>query len=137
MSAEFIWPIRVYYEDTDVGGVVYHANYLKFFERARTEWLRNLGIDQAALITKDLVFAVKSVNTEFVLPAKFNDHLEVVSRLSGLSGASLVFQQSLYYQNDRSVCLCQGEVKVVCLTLSTFKPCRIPTEIKEEFQRVS
>ncbi len=137
MSVEFIWPICVYYEDTDAGGVVYHANYLKFFERARTEWLKNLGINQADLMAQDIAFVVKSANTEFIKPARFYDELEVVTRVSKVSGASVNFEQQLYKKGQRQEVYCQATVVVVCLKLESFTPCRIPAKAKEEFQRVS
>lgn len=150
MSNEFIWPIRVYYEDTDTGGVVYYANYLKFFERARTEWLNYLGIDQAKLLTDKICFAVKSVNIEYNLPARLNDQLEVVSQMSDLRGASVTFHQKIFnlgnsgiLQRDtakrdtlkRDNLLCQAIVKVVSLNNQTFTPCRIPAKVKEELGR--
>jgi len=136
MSSEFIWPIRVYYEDTDAGGVVYYANYLKFFERARSEWLNHLGIDQPKLLAENIVFVVKNANVDFASPAKLNDELEVVTRIIEMRGVSLVFQQQLFRRDDRHKVLCEGTIKVACLKLESFTPCRIPAAVKEEFQRV-
>lgn len=135
MSNEFIWPIRVYYEDTDAGGVVYFANYLKFFERARTEWLNELGIDQVALLNQDVAFVVKKTEVDFARPAKLNDELEIVSKITQLRGASLLFEQAAYWRGDREKALCQGIVKVVCLTLTSFIPRRIPAAVMEGLQR--
>ena len=137
MSSEFIWPIRVYYEDTDAGGVVFYANYLKFFERARSEWLNHLGIDQAVLLTSDIAFAVKKADVDYVKPAKLNDQLEVVSQITEMRGASLTFQQQIFLLGDRQQLLCQAKIKVVCLKLETFTPCRVPAAVREELQRVS
>ncbi|MCW8879619.1 MAG: tol-pal system-associated acyl-CoA thioesterase [Kangiellaceae bacterium] len=137
MSAEFIWPISVYYEDTDAGSVVYHANYLKFFERARSEWLKHLGVNQADLLAQDIAFAVKKSDVDYIKPARFNDELEVVSTMFNVRGASLTFEQKLFYKGDRQQVLCQAVIDVVCLKLEAFTPCRIPAAIKEEFQRVS
>ncbi len=137
MSIEFIWPINVYYEDTDAGNVVYHANYLKFFERARSEWLKALGIDQADLLKNDICFAVSFSNVDYVYPARFSDELDVVSTITKIKGASLEFKQQLFYRNNRQQLLCSATIGVVCLKLSQFTPCRIPAHIKEEFQRVS
>lgn len=135
MSTEFIWPIRVYYEDTDAGGVVYYANYLKFFERARTEWLNALGIDQAALLNTGIGFVVKKAEVDFVKPTKLNDQLEIVSTISQIRGVSISFEQRLYLCGDREKVLCEAKVKVVCLKLESFTPCRIPVAVMEEFQR--
>jgi len=74
MPIEFVWPIRVYYEDTDAGGVVFYANYLKFFERARTEWLNHLGVDQSELLQQNIAFAVKHVDIDYKFPARLNQH---------------------------------------------------------------
>lgn len=137
MSVEFIWPISVYYEDTDAGSVVYHANYLKFFERARSEWLKAMGIDQSNLLTQDICFAVRKSDVDYIRPARFSDELEVVTTLDRVKGASMTFYQKLYYKGDREVVLCQATIDVVCLKLKAFTPCRIPAEIREEFQRVS
>ena len=92
----FVWPVRVYYEDTDSGGVVYYANYLKFMERARTEWLRHRGFEQDALLRDHrLLFAVRSLTVDYHRPARFNDQLEVVSEIAATGGASLTFVQTL------------------------------------------
>ncbi|WP_196141036.1 tol-pal system-associated acyl-CoA thioesterase [Aliikangiella sp. G2MR2-5] len=137
MSKEFIWPINVYYEDTDAGNVVYHANYLKFFERARSEWLKYLEIDQAALLAEDIAFAVAKSDVDYLYPARFNDELEVVSEIKDVRGASLTFVQKLFHKGERQKILCQATINVVCLKLKAFKPCRMPAAIREEFQRVS
>ncbi len=137
MSTEFIWPVRVYYEDTDAGGVVYYANYLKFFERGRSEWLNDLGVDQAALLKENVVFVVKKVEIDFAKPAKFNDELEVVSVIKKVRGVSVFFEQRIYKRGDRNQLLCQGEIKIACLNLESFTPCRIPTVVMKELQSVS
>jgi len=137
MSSEFIWPVRVYYEDTDAGGVVFYANYLKYFERGRSEWLNHLGIDQARLFEQGIAFAVKKADVDYKRPARLNDQLQVVSRLSEITGTSLTFLQSVYRSDDRSQPLCKALIKAVCLKLDTFTPCRIPALVKEELQRVS
>mgnify|MGYP003638400440 CR=1 FL=1 len=125
--AEFEWPIRVYYEDTDTGGVVYHSQYLNFMERARTEWLRHLGFEQDVLITEhQCIFAVHSMQIDFKRPAKFNDALVVRSQLASMSGASLLFMQKVFCGSEL---LCQAEVKVACLNSKRFRPMPIPTFI--------
>ncbi len=89
----FHWPVTVYYEDTDAGGVVYHANYLKFFERARTEMLRAVGVHQQSLLEQGIGFVVRHMEIDFLKGAKLDDHLEVVTRVSELKKASLTFCQ--------------------------------------------
>lgn len=131
---EFEWPIRVYYEDTDSGGVVYHSNYLNFMERARTEWLRSLGFEQDELITNhQCIFAVHSMQLNFRRPAKFNDLLLVQSRITDLSGASFEFEQKIFRDDEL---LCEAVVKIACLNATRFQPMSIPplllTEIESE-----
>ncbi len=124
--ATFSWPVRVYWEDTDGGGVVYHANYLRFLERARSEWLRAMGIGQHALRERhDVVFAVRSVQVEFLAPARLDDELEATVELRGRGRASLQFAQRLWRPLDGKT-LVEAEVRAACLTASTFKPRAIP-----------
>lgn len=131
---EFTWPVRVYYESTDAGGVVYHAEYLKFLERARTEWLRSLGFEQTALRTDDgVLFVVHSMQIKYVLPAKFNELLQVKSRLVELGRSRFVFDQKLL-REDRI--LNQAVVEVVCVADATFKPTALPTHIRQKFEGV-
>ncbi len=128
---EFAWSVRVYYEDTDAGGVVYHANYLHFMERARTEWLRARGFEQDELKSQlNVLFAVRSMNIEYYLPARFNDSLIVTVKIISLRGASMMLEQDIKKENESSV-LCQGKVRIVCLTASDFRPCPIPAQILE------
>lgn len=130
--SEFNWPIRVYYEDTDSGGVVYHSNYLNFMERARTEWLRLLGFEQDQLIIQhQCVFAVHSMQLNFRRPARFNDALEVRSHLIKAVGARMTFEQKIY-RNDEL--LCEATVKIACLDSNRFRPQPIPSFILTEIQ---
>ena len=130
----FSWPVRVYYEDTDSGGVVYYANYLKFMERARTEWLRELGFEQDELIRKeDVIFAVRNVDIEYVRPARFNDALNVSVRVSEFGRASITLAQEIIKDNEPGV-LCKGSIRIASLRASTFKPCAIPPAIREKMQ---
>ncbi|MCK5722754.1 MAG: tol-pal system-associated acyl-CoA thioesterase [Gammaproteobacteria bacterium] len=127
----FLWPVRVYYEDTDAGGVVYHTNYLKFMERARTEWLRNLGFEQDELIAREgVIFAVRSAQADFFLPAKFNDELTVSSRVIKKGKASITIEQEVIkrYQdtNIKDELLCKGIIKVATLDSKSFKPKAMP-----------
>lgn len=130
--SEFIWPVRVYYEDTDSGGVVYYANYLRFMERARTEWLRSFGIEQDRLrVDQGLIFAVRSAQVEFLRPGRFNDQLTVVSRIASRGRASLVFDQDVIRAADAET-LCTAAVKVACIDAATMKPRPIPPAIITE-----
>jgi acyl-CoA thioester hydrolase len=127
----FIWPVRVYYEDTDSGGVVYYANYLKFMERARTEYLRHLGYEQDALIeNENIIFAVRSLAIDYHKPARFNEQLEVSALVIECKKASMLFEQSIYRKQD-SILLCSGTVRIASLRADSFKPCPIPNNIRE------
>lgn len=129
---EFNWPIRVYYEDTDSAGVVYHSNYLRFMERARTEWLRHLGYSHNRLSEEEnLVFVVSSMNIDFKKPAYFDELLNVNSRITKLSGSSLVFEQIVI--NEAEETKCRADIYIACVDTITFKPKRIPAAIRAEF----
>lgn len=131
-TAEFEWPVRVYYEDTDAQGVVYYANYFRFLERARTEWLRSLGVDQEALLRVERrMFVVVSVTADFVAPARFNDELVVTARLSGLTRASFGIEQDIFRVSDERTLLLRGGVKAAYLDADTQKPKRVPASLFE------
>jgi acyl-CoA thioester hydrolase len=124
----FNWPIRVYYEDTDSGGVVYHANYLNFMERARTEWLRALGFEQTVLQeTFKVLFVVHSMQLQFKKPARFNDLITVKSICTNIGFSSLAFKQTI--TRDAQI-LHTAEVKVACVHAEKFKSVAIPQAIK-------
>ena len=124
---QFIWPVRVYYEDTDAGGVVYYANYLKFYERSRTEMLRNLGFEQDALIRQHgIMFVVRSVQVDYLQPARFNELLQVGSEVSLVKPASLVFTQSI--QRNKNI-LSKAIVRIACLDSGTMRPKIIPEDL--------
>lgn len=126
---KFFWPVRVYYEDTDSGGVVYYANYLKFFERARTEFLRQFDLQQDLLIRElDAIFAVRSIQADYHKPAVFNDLLTVTTEIIELKKASLIFRQQISRDND-GVLLCSAKCKVACLSASAMKPRAIPATV--------
>ncbi|MBA6392148.1 tol-pal system-associated acyl-CoA thioesterase [Colwellia sp. BRX10-3] len=127
--------VRVYYEDTDAGGIVYYANYLKFFERARTEWLRELGINQSIFLEQNIGFVVTKVAMDNKASAKLDDLLTITTTISRLKSASLVFSQQLVNQNQLT--LCTAEIKVACVQLSIAKPCIIPNSILGALKRVS
>ncbi|MDH5393351.1 MAG: tol-pal system-associated acyl-CoA thioesterase [Gammaproteobacteria bacterium] len=132
---KFSWPVRVYYEDTDSGGVVYYANYLKFFERARTEFLRQFKVEQDLLIKEqDVIFAVRNINVDYHKPAVFNDLLTVTTEVIELNKASLVFQQTIYRENDETM-LCQASCKVACLKATQMKPRPIPDSLVQHLSQ--
>ena len=133
---EFSWTVRVYYEDTDSGGVVYYANYLKFMERARTELLRNIGFEQDELQQElGIIFAVHSANIQYKKPARFNDELNVVTSLTTLGKASIDFKQSVYLQASHhenapiGSLLCDADIKIACINADKFSPQVIPAPI--------
>ncbi len=130
----FNFPIRVYYEDTDAGGIVYYANYLKFFERARTEWLRELGVEQDFLLSKNIAFVVTQVLMDNKKAAKFNELLTVSSQISTLKQASLVFKQQIY--NVSGEMICTADIKVACVSINELKARPIPAEVSEVLIRV-
>ena len=129
-----MWPVRVYYEDTDSGGVVYYANYLKFMERARTEWLRERGLEQDRLLEQfGVIFAVTAVNLNYRAPARFNDALLVSAEARKVGRASLVFSQQILRDGvEPSVLLCDGEIKVACLDHRSLRPRPIPEPVYAE-----
>ena len=123
---------RVYYEDTDAGGVVFYANYLKFIERGRTEYLRDLGFNQGTLANKkNIVFVVKSLSADYLLPAYLDDMIEVQTNIKLIKNASLVFTQKILNLEKNTV-LFEAEVKVVSVLKNNLKPCAIPQEILEK-----
>jgi len=126
------FPIRVYYEDTDAAGVVYYANYFRFMERGRTEWLRDLGFEQDELRRRfGLVFVVRRAEADYRHPARFNDLLWVESRLVEVSRVSLTLSQTILRQADDKP-LCEGRIELVCLHMDRFRPMAIPAEILEK-----
>ena len=133
----FVWPIRVYYEDTDSGGIVYHANYLKYMERARTEWLRARGFDQGRLKQElGVIFVVRSLQIEYEKPAQIDDKLQVVTQVAAQRRASLLFHQLIQREDPDPVVLIRSEVKVACLDSRTLKPRAIPDQIRMELTDV-
>ena len=128
----FEWPLRVYYEDTDAQGIVYYANYFRFMERARTEWLRALGVDQVAMLENDRrMFVVVSTHANFVTPARFNDSLVVTARLAGLTRASFDIEQNIYRDGPERELLLKGGVKAALLDADTLRPSRVPASLFE------
>jgi acyl-CoA thioester hydrolase len=147
MMQDFRWKIRVYYEDTDAGGVVFYANYLKFFERARTEWLRAMGVGQHALASEEgIVFIVKSTTVDYLAPAQLDDVLELTVGIEKIGHASVSFMQEAWRLNSAGTqekLLARGAINVVCVTAQTpaqiadaagntaanFRPTAIPQSI--------
>lgn len=124
--------VRIYYEDTDSGGVVYYANYLKFIERGRSEFLRELGFEQDQLITqKNIIFAVKSIQADYLSPARFNDLLSVTTEIVKTRHASLIFSQKIKDLKQNKV-LFEAQITVACLNAQSFKPSAIPSNILEK-----
>jgi acyl-CoA thioester hydrolase len=128
MISEFTWKVRVYYEDTDAGGVVFYANYLRFMERARTEWLRSIGFEHETLINEHgILFAVRSVTIDYKRPAHLDDLISITSQLISNRGASIKFRQLI--KNGADELLAQAEVKVACLNATTMKASPMPKEL--------
>ena len=127
---EFSWPVRVYYEDTDAGGVVFYANYLKFFERARTEMLRSFGFEQDQLIAEEnIIFVVRSVEVDYLKPARFNEQIEVGAKIIEKKRTSLIFEQVITRKQD---VLCNGKIRIACLDAESMRPKPIPNAILEQ-----
>ena len=126
-SVAFHWPVRVYWEDTDAGGVVYYANYLKFMERARSEWLRALGFEQDELRDQaGVIFVVRRVEVDYLAPARFNDVIDVDVSVHEVGRASLSVKQTLTRGPTRLV---SAQVRLACVDASNFKPVKIPSPI--------
>lgn len=132
---EFIWPVRVYYEDTDVAGVVFYANYLRFYERGRTEWLRSLGWEQDILIDKGLAFAVAHVDAKYLLPARFNDKLLIKTKIASVRRTSVIFEQEIVTDNEQQLLVNKATIRVACVDMKTMKPAAMPDYLKEEIAR--
>lgn len=132
MKSEFSWPIRVYWEDTDAGGVVFYANYLKFFERARTEWLRALGVEQGALReATGVIFVVADVQLRYVSSARLDDALRVTVRVLEQGAASMVVTQQAWRGEQL---LCEGRIRVGCVDAQSLRPQRMPPAVRAVLQ---
>ena len=128
MQKEFIWQIRVYYEDTDAGEVIFYANYLKFMERARTEWLRKIGFDHKILKEKyELLFAVKNLTIDYIKSGHLDDLLTVTSELLDSRKASLTFGQNI--KNENNELLSEAKVKIACINSKTLKASPMPDKL--------
>ena len=133
----FTWPVRIYWEDTDAGGIVFYANYLKFFERARTEWLRAKGVEQRQLQQDTgCIFVVSDVQLKYLRSARLDDQLLVTAHLSELGRSSFTIQQEVRLANPNAepVVLCTGSVRVGWIHGQTSKPARIPPGLQQALQ---
>ncbi|MDO8305714.1 tol-pal system-associated acyl-CoA thioesterase [Herminiimonas sp.] len=138
MLSNFTWTIRVYYEDTDAGGVVFYANYLKFFERARTEWLRTAGVSQQLMTeTHGVMFVVKSTAVDYHAPAKLDNELKLSVVVEKMGRASVQFiQQAWRIDGEREELLATGRIKVGCVDALRFRPSEIPPEVLQRIQDI-
>ena len=128
----FKWNVRIYFEDTDSGGVVYHSNYLKFMERARTEWLRSLQLNQADLKKKDkIMFVVANVNIDYKKAARFNDELDIETSINKIGASRVDLTQNIMKNSDLNT---SAKVSIACIHSETFKPQRIPKLIKQQME---
>jgi acyl-CoA thioester hydrolase len=141
----FCWPVRIYWEDTDAGGIVFYANYLKFFERARTEWLRSLGIEQRTLRdTEHGFFVVGETSVRYLRPARLDDELLVTARIQETGRASLIIAQQARLNSGpgrtgpdaaEAVLVCDGTIRIGWVQANDLKPARIPPTILEALKR--
>ena len=123
-EAIFVWPVRIYYEDTDAGGVVYHTNYIKFMERARTEFLRSQGIELDEMEREHrILFAIRALSVEYRKPARLNDLLQVTVDFDAVRPASITFRQTALREGEL---LCEGSVRVASICADQFRPKAIP-----------
>lgn len=126
-QGRFIWTLRVYFEDTDAGGIVYYANYLKFFERCRTEWLRALGVEQTRLAQRSqLQFVVAQLAVDYVRPARLDDELTITARIGEQARSYLVFEQRALRGAEL---LARATVKIACVDTERLVPARLPAEL--------
>lgn len=130
-ATEFSHKLRVYIEDTDAGGIVYYVNYLKYMERARTEFMRSLGYDKHYIFNADLMFVVRDLAVSYMLPARLDDELQATASIAKLRGAGIVFRQGI---RRGPAMLAQGEVTIACVDRSGLKPRRLPAEMVERLR---
>lgn len=135
MNKNFSWPVRVYFEDTDAGDVVYYANYLRFLERARSEWLRAEGFDQRKLMLETgLGFAVRSVAIDYLRPARLDDELRVTCAIKAIGRAQIIFAQTVERGDETLV---TATVRLACMDLARGRAAAVPTEIYEAFAKLT
>jgi len=137
----FVFPIRVYYEDTDAAGVVYYASYLKFFERARTEWLRALGFEQRGLAELGVAFVARSVSVEYLKPARLDDALNIVSEIGSVGRAQIVFAQRVLRDGPQAgegaELLLTSTMRIACIEPAGMRPAAMPKDIYEIFKALT
>lgn len=132
MPSLFTWKVRVYYEDTDAGGIVFYANYLKFFERARTEWLRAAGVDQRRLIEREgAAFVVKSAALDYYAPARLDDEITLTLAIEKLGRASVQFLQQAF---KGDLLLVEARVKVGCVDIASVRPRSLPDDVADKMR---
>ena len=124
---QFNWNARVYYEDTDAGGVVYHARYLAFYERARTEMLRQLNISQQTLLQEGIAFVVKKMDISYDFPARLDDMLTISTQVEQIRKASIIFKQTILNQNKQIIS--SADVVIACVNMTKMKPCALPKSL--------
>ncbi len=130
----FVWKVRVYWEDTDAGGVVYHSQYLNFFERARTEWLRAKGIHQAKIAEQEnVLFAIRHMDIDFISAARLDDELDITVHNVDAGGVRMTFEQDMTRCSDRQL-VAKAKLTAVCLRADNFKPTRMPRWIRAEIE---
>jgi len=129
----FRWPVRVYYEDTDAGGVVYHASYLAFYERARTEMLRQHHFNQQALLEEQVAFVVRRMTVDFIAAARLDDLLEIQSEVTAMTRATMTFSQRIV--NAQGKVLNEADVLIACINPHLMKPIALPKSIVAEFKQ--
>jgi acyl-CoA thioester hydrolase len=134
--SRFELPIRVYIEDTDAGGIVFHAKYLHYMERARTEWIRSEGVGLRAGLEDNISYVVQRMNINYRAPAKLDDQLLVTAEPDDFSRVWMAFRQRVYRASDRQL-LCDAEVRVACIALDTGRPKRLPENMLEILQRTA
>ncbi|KGD75391.1 acyl-CoA thioesterase [Tatumella morbirosei] len=129
----FHWPVRVYYEDTDAGGVVYHASYIAFYERARTEMLRQCGFTQQTLLEQQVAFVVRRLTVDYIAAARLDDLLQIESEVSELGRATMTFRQRML--NSEGKLINEAEVLIACINTHRMKPIALPKSIVAEFKQ--
>jgi len=135
--AAFTWPVRVYFEDTDSGGMVYHANHLRYFERARTEWLRSMGFEQDVLREKlGVLFVVHSMNLRYIKPIRFNSLVHVITRLDEHRRASLLLEQAIVSE-DNNQTYCLATARIACVDANDHSPRALPDALNAEMLHAS
>jgi acyl-CoA thioester hydrolase len=136
LPVRFTWPVRVYWEDTDGQGVVYYANYLKFMERCRTEWLRSIGVDQVRLRAEQgLIFVIVSLEADYKRPARLDDELTVTCEIEEHGRATFTFRQEIFRGGDRGELLVSGRTRAACLEAQSMKPKAFPSVLVKELEQ--